>query len=175
MNATPTKLRSGDWGIRVEGDAQPGMVVEVRTKAGKSWQAAVGEVIWTGEGVSICTSVKSAALAANDNAPAGERKVTPAKLRDGSWGARVQGAAAVGDRLTVVSSGGKSWDVIVDRIVWTGEGVTLVATRSLDCAPRSARAPRARRGGCGCDCSDCAAGCRCEAHCNCRGGNIFDC
>lgn len=31
------------------------------------------------------------------------------------------------------------------------------------------------RGSCGCDCGECSPVCRCEAHCNCRGGNVYDC
>jgi hypothetical protein len=37
--------------------------------------------------------------------------------------------------------------------------------------------PTARRSGSGCDCPEvcCVPRCSCEAHCNCRGGNIYDC
>jgi|SRR5580700_6518147 hypothetical protein len=31
------------------------------------------------------------------------------------------------------------------------------------------------RNGCECDCQDCNGHCRCDSHCNCRGGNIYDC
>ena len=31
------------------------------------------------------------------------------------------------------------------------------------------------RNGCICDCADCNGRCRCASHCNCRGGNVYDC
>ena len=57
-------------------------------------------------------------------------KATPSKLRDGSWGARVAGAAKPGDQIQITSKSGKTWDAIVSHIVWTDGNVTLVATRS---------------------------------------------
>jgi len=56
-------------------------------------------------------------------------EATPAKLRDGSWGARVKGAAKSGDVLKVTTRAGKSWTATVDRVLWKGRGVTLVSTR----------------------------------------------
>lgn len=64
---------------------------------------------------------------------------TPAKLRDGSWGARIQGAVSVGDVVKITTKAGKSWEARVSSVVWSGEGVTLVATASLDRAPRHGR------------------------------------
>ena len=55
VTATYTKLRSGDWGVRVTGDAPaPGVVVTATTKAGKSEQHVIARVIWSGDGVHIC-------------------------------------------------------------------------------------------------------------------------
>jgi hypothetical protein len=59
---------------------------------------------------------------------------TPAKLRNGAWGARVQGQVAIGDSVKIVTKSGKSWTAMVEKIVWQGDGVTLCATSS---APRS--------------------------------------
>jgi len=63
---------------------------------------------------------------------------TPARLRDQSWGARVRGCPAVGDTLTITArSSGKTWQVEVASIVWsgadhhTGEQIALVRTRDL--------------------------------------------
>jgi len=75
---------------------------------------------------------------------------SPAKLRNGSWGARVQGTVSPGDVVTIRTKGGKTWDARVTSVVWAGEGVTLVATASLD---RPAAAPVSSRGrwtGCSC-------------------------
>jgi hypothetical protein len=57
---------------------------------------------------------------------------TPVKLRDGTWGARVQGAAKVGDTVTITTRSGKSWTATVRRVLWTGSGVSIVATRAAD-------------------------------------------
>ena len=77
---------------------------------------------------------------------------SPAKLRDGSWGARVQGAVAVGDTVTITTKAGKSWSARVSQVVWSGEGVTLCATSSLDrpAASSARQAPRGRWTGCRC-------------------------
>lgn len=41
LTASPIKLRSGDWGAKVEGKAVGGDPITVTTRAGKSWQAFV--------------------------------------------------------------------------------------------------------------------------------------
>ena len=53
-------------------------------------------------------------------ASAMENRATPIKLKDGSWGVRVSGAVQAGDRVTVRSRSGKSWEVTISRVVWTG-------------------------------------------------------
>jgi hypothetical protein len=44
---------------------------------------------------------------------------TYAKLRDGSWGVRVQGAAASGDVVVVTKRDGTSKTETIGRVVWT--------------------------------------------------------
>lgn len=53
MAAKPIKLRNGTWGAQVEGEVQTGDTITITTKAGKSWDARVVRVLWTGEGRSI--------------------------------------------------------------------------------------------------------------------------
>ena len=48
MTATPAKLKSGEWGARVMGRASEGDIITVRAKSGKSWEAKVSRVVWTG-------------------------------------------------------------------------------------------------------------------------------
>lgn len=48
MSATYTKLKNGEWGVRVEGTVNRGTVVSVVTKAGKLKTETVGSVLWTG-------------------------------------------------------------------------------------------------------------------------------
>ncbi len=56
IEASPTKLRSGEWGAKVKGTVTPGDAIHITTKAGKSWTATVGKVVWSGEGVAIVTT-----------------------------------------------------------------------------------------------------------------------
>lgn len=70
---------------------------------------------------------------------------SPAKLRDGSWGARVPGNAAKGDGVTIKTRAGKTWPARVVVVLWSGEDhktgnpVSLCRTESLDrrSAPKS--------------------------------------
>jgi len=62
------------------------------------------------------------------------KTATPAKLRDGSWGARVQGACAPGQEIQITTKAGKSWTAIASKVIWSGDGATLVTTVS---APRN--------------------------------------
>jgi len=50
--ATPTRIRTGEWGALVQGrDAvKYGDVVTITTRSGQSWDAVVQEVVYTGPG-----------------------------------------------------------------------------------------------------------------------------
>lgn len=52
-NATPCKLKSGDWGARVSGPVSKGDTITITTKAGKSWTALVAHVVWSKDNTSI--------------------------------------------------------------------------------------------------------------------------
>lgn len=58
------------------------------------------------------------------------KSASPAKLRDGSWGARVNGSVKAGDAIAITTKAGKSWTATVSRVIWTGNGVSIVATES---------------------------------------------
>jgi len=45
---------------------------------------------------------------------------SPKKLKSGSWGAAVDGAAKAGDELTITTKAGKSWTCWVEAVIWTG-------------------------------------------------------
>lgn len=68
-------------------------------------------------------------------------KATPAKLKDGTWGARVAGVPKCGDVINVETKAGKSWTARVVRVLWKGDGVASVQTESLD-RPTSRRQSR---------------------------------
>lgn len=60
MLAKPKKLRDGTWGAVVEStNVREGVVLTVQTRAGKTWQAEVTRVVWSGNGASICKTVRS--------------------------------------------------------------------------------------------------------------------
>ena len=59
---------------------------------------------------------------------------SPIKLRSGEWGARVQGSAVEGASIKVTPRAGKSWQAFVSKVVWSGSGITIVSTRSLEIA-----------------------------------------
>lgn len=54
---TFTKLRTGDWGLRVtgRGDVAPGDTVAVTKRSGQTELKTVGRVIWRGDGVVLCS------------------------------------------------------------------------------------------------------------------------
>ncbi len=73
------------------------------------------------------------------------RRATPSKLRDGRWGARVEGGPVdVGTLVEIVTRAGKRWGATVSSIVWTDGAVSLVVTDSSD-APAPRRHTRGRR------------------------------
>ena len=76
---------------------------------------------------------------------------TPAKLRYGSWGARVSDAdVREGDVITITTRSGKSWDARVTRIVWSNDSVAVCATESLDRPASPTRRGRGTWTGCSC-------------------------
>jgi len=55
-NASPTKLPSGAWGARVQGEVALGETVKITTRAGKSWNAQVTQIVSSRDGVTICVT-----------------------------------------------------------------------------------------------------------------------
>lgn len=53
----PSKLSSGEWGVRVEGSTpvERGDKVRVKTAAGKTWISIIANVVSVKEGITICT------------------------------------------------------------------------------------------------------------------------
>ena len=65
---------------------------------------------------------------------------TPRKLTDGSWGVRVTTPVTAGQPVTVKARSGKTWTATIDRVIWTGNGISLCTTRQT--------APKRRSGKC---------------------------
>lgn len=87
---------------------------------------------------------------------------SPTKLRSGAWGARVKGSVRMGDTITIRTSSGKTWEAKITRVVWSGNGVSICATESLDRSPRRGYRPRRGYDYCGGRCP--VRGHRCTAH-----------
>lgn len=61
----------------------------------------------------------------------------PIKLRSGDWGASIElekggPEPQPGDTVDIVTKAGKEWTERVSRIVWTGNGVSLVETDKIE-------------------------------------------
>lgn len=55
--ASYTKLRSGDWGVRVTGDVKPGDRLMVTNRSMKARSEQIDKVIWRGDDVTLCSLV----------------------------------------------------------------------------------------------------------------------
>lgn len=51
--ATFTKLRSGNWGVRVPFQVAPEDIVTVTKKSGTTKNVVIGKIVWRGKGVAI--------------------------------------------------------------------------------------------------------------------------
>lgn len=73
------------------------------------------------------------------------------KLRDGSWGIRVDGAVTNGQSVTVHTKAGATKTETVRAVLWSGNGVSICAIQQSE---RPAGKSRGRRGGTrtGCSC-----------------------
>ena len=85
----------------------------------------------------------------------------PAKLRDGSWGAKTTAPVEVGDIVTVrAATNNKSWEAKMVEVVWTDGTVWLCKTQSLASPQSSARRPKSAPGVAGKSSRKCrASGC----------------
>lgn len=69
------------------------------------------------------------------------------KLRDGSWGAKVQSSDVVrGQTITITTKSGKSWDATITRVVWSGDGVAICVAENLPGPSRYTRRQREQMG-----------------------------
>lgn len=72
LQATFTKLKNGDWGLRVQGAAEPGDRVKARRGDGQTQWLVVGEVVWkgpdrdTGQTITV-TTIRRTERSANDD------------------------------------------------------------------------------------------------------------
>jgi hypothetical protein len=61
MQATYTKLKNGDWGVRVPTESvSDGQSVVVAKKSGETKTEIIARVLWRGNGVALCAIEKGA-------------------------------------------------------------------------------------------------------------------
>lgn len=59
-HASPTLLRTGEWGVRVPAsNVLVGDELTVVTKGGSAWAAVVHGVLWQGDDVAICATARA--------------------------------------------------------------------------------------------------------------------
>lgn len=99
---------------------------------------------------------------------------TYTKLRSGEWGVRLAQEAKLkpGDTVTVVKKSGESKVETVRSVVWSGQGITLLAIEIRDRNGHSHSWSRSRWG-CEngqCYCPQCSSGSECLCRCSCGFG-----
>jgi hypothetical protein len=58
---TYTKLRTGEWGVRIVGKAPiVGQAVKVQKRDGETKEETIGGIVWSGGGVVICSITRAA-------------------------------------------------------------------------------------------------------------------
>ena len=76
---------------------------------------------------------------------------TPAKLREGGWGARVQhdqdDSVGPGDWITVTTRDGMSWDATIETVLWTGKDDRRQESYARISLVTTSRVPRTEQGG----------------------------
>lgn len=75
IEASPCKLRNGDWGCKTQEPVQVGDTVRIVTRANKQWQAEVTQIVWTDNQVCICATASDK----QKSKPADNAKPTPQK------------------------------------------------------------------------------------------------
>jgi hypothetical protein len=71
MSATYTKLKSGDWGVRIEGSAPAvGSTVVVGKKDGTTKTETIAKVVWSGNGIALCAVVATPRTGSASASPA---------------------------------------------------------------------------------------------------------
>lgn len=100
----------------------------------------------------------------------GMTNAMPIKLRDGSWGAKLQGPVKSGDQIKITTKAGKYWLATVLRIVFIRDGFAIVAVATGKCP--SQRSCSSRRGG---RCRECGGAIVDAPHHRAMGGLCGEC
>ena len=74
--ASPRKLRSGEWGVQADMEIEIGDIVQVTTRAGKTWQAQISRIDQFGPNYAICATISPANAAPVKDTPAPKNDCT---------------------------------------------------------------------------------------------------
>ena len=94
ITASPCKLRTGEWGVRITGDrSRVGETVRVETRAGKTWTATIASIVWEGDDAMIASTARGGRAVFNDTYNEGGDGYTPhqpsgsgrCRSRTGTW------------------------------------------------------------------------------------------
>jgi hypothetical protein len=58
--ASYTKLKSGEWGVRIVGTASAGQTITVTKKDGTSKQETITKIVWSGNGITLAAVAQRA-------------------------------------------------------------------------------------------------------------------
>ena len=65
IEASPCKLRNGNWGCKTQQPVQVGDTVRIVTRANKQWRAEITQIVWTDDQVCICETASENSNASN--------------------------------------------------------------------------------------------------------------
>ncbi|KEZ76357.1 hypothetical protein [Salinisphaera hydrothermalis] len=76
IEASPCKLRNGNWGCKTQQPVQVGDTVRIVTRANKQWRAEITQIVWTDDQTCICetASENSKSPRASSDQPAAPSK-----------------------------------------------------------------------------------------------------
>lgn len=75
IEASPCKLRNGNWGCKTQQPVDIGDTVRIVTRAKKQWRAQITQIVWTDDQVCICET-------ASENSPSTTAQNTPKNQSD---------------------------------------------------------------------------------------------
>lgn len=116
---TYTKLKNGEWGIRIEGQAQAGSTITVTKKSGEKQTVTIGKVVWSDSQISLCTIGTDKP----EPKPAPTQKSKPSRqtvpLVEGEWSVERRSSGkndsyTVGDCIFFSKVNGGTYGVIIE-------------------------------------------------------------
>ncbi|HET7314190.1 hypothetical protein [Salinisphaera sp.] len=74
IEASPCKLRNGNWGCKTQEPVDVGDTVRIVTRANKQWRAEITQIVWTDDQLCICeTASENSKAPSASQAESGKR------------------------------------------------------------------------------------------------------